>query len=667
MTSRVHATVTGWQSSRSVTLPLHENMRIMKKNITISLALIAIVCLAAVQTGPQTTPTVEIIRADYIQKLNKLERAMGTFAVALEDPEDEGDVLKYEFQNLRKAYKSVEYLLAYLSAETVKDFLNGPPLPGLFRSIPAIQVKEPGGLQTIEEKLYEEPIDKKEIGQLVQEMRNQYKSISNSQKSLPFTDRQVLEAMRAGIFRITSLGLSGFDTPASGNSIRESATSLKSIYKTARVYYPYIPKTRSGLADSLDARFVQAIRSLEENPDFDAFDRIHFIRESLEPLYGLTLELHKALGVEMVFHVHQFSQPTHYLSGSMFSEKTFNDHYYSGIGAKEESEAAISLGQTLFFDPILSSNNKRACASCHDPKKAFTDGVPKSLSMDFEGTVERNSPILINSVFADRYFLDLRSDRLENQAEHVIYNEHEFNTTVFKILDKLNQSEEYRAMFQDAFGKAPNPLDLSRALAAYVRSLKSFNSPVDKYLRGEDVTLSEDVQKGFNLFVGKAACGTCHFLPTFTGLVPPDFKENESEVLGVPADPYAEVMMLDPDEGRYNNQRAYERADHFRFSFKTTTVRNIALTAPYMHNGAYKTLEDVVGFYNNGGGAGIGFELENQTLPFDSLSLNEVEEMQLVRFMEALTDTTGLTTIPRRLPAFKDHPEWNDRRIGGEY
>jgi len=159
---------------------------------------------------------------------------------------------------------------------------------------------------------------------------------------------------------------------------------------------------------------------------------------------------------------------------------------------------------------------------------------------------------------------------------------------------------------------------------------------------------------GFNLFMGKAGCATCHFPPTFSGLVPPLFYESESEVLGVPAENVGVDAILDDDMGRYHNGRSKEFFENYKNSFKTVTLRNIALTAPYMHNGVFNTLEEVMEFYNNGGGAGMGIEVPNQTLPADSLHLTQYEQTAIITFMEALTDTVNLTSKPKSLPIFED-------------
>ncbi len=155
-------------------------------------------------------------------------------------------------------------------------------------------------------------------------------------------------------------------------------------------------------------------------------------------------------------------------------------------------------------------------------------------------------------------------------------------------------------------------------------------------MRGDNNAMSKNDIKGFNVFMGKGKCGTCHFMPLFNGTVPPLFDKMESEVLGVPATTDTINPKLDADSGKY----VLYGIPHHLYSFKTTTVRNVELTAPYMHNGVYKTLEEVIDFYNKGGGAGLGFEIEHQTLPPDPLGLTEEDKANLILFLKSLTDTS---------------------------
>ena len=641
--------------------------RLVKISTVVCLAL-GLCSLGALRLKPETSPTLEAVRAYYTKGLNDMDTRLRALTLVLEDASSTPEEWKAAFIALRSEYKKIEFLLAYLDEDNVRDYLNGPPLPTIDRVVAELVTYEPAGMQIIEQHLFsdESASLRGEILSLTRDLYLKFSLIRKAQINLYFSDRQVLESVRAGIFRVTSMGLAGFDTPGSGRCLQESASSMQAMAGIIGLYTPYL-KNRGLLADSIQTAFRGCVQRLLQNPDPDSFDRMDCIRLYLEPLYGHILSLHLALGIETTYEVKQLSRPLNYLSPSMFTAHTFNDHYYAGIGAAQENPDAVALGRVLFFDPALSKDNQRACASCHLPEKAFTDGLPKSLATNFSGTVGRNAPTLINSVFADKYFYDFRADRLETQAEHVIFNEKEFSTTYYEILDKLKQSGEYRMLFQKAFGHEPNTAAIARALAAYVRSLTSFNSPVDRYLRGETAHIEEEIRSGFNLFMGKALCGACHFAPTYSGLVPPSFSENESEVIGVPMDPLASPLQIDPDPGRYDNGRARDHAEHLKFSFKTPTVRNAALTAPYMHNGVYPTLASVVDFYNRGGGAGLGLDLPHQTLPFDQLQLSEAEQRALVRFMEALTDTVGLTSRPSRLPVFDENTSLNSRPIGGQY
>ena len=153
-------------------------------------------------------------------------------------------------------------------------------------------------------------------------------------------------------------------------------------------------------------------------------------------------------------------------------------------------------------------------------------------------------------------------------------------------------------------------------------------------MRGYEKQLNNSEKRGFNLFAGKAKCATCHFIPLFNGLVPPDFNETESEVLGIPG--RSNKKQVDGDLGKYD----FTKAVIHQHAFKIPTLRNVSLTAPYMHNGVFKTLEEVIDFYDKGGGAGIGIKLPNQTLPADKLNLSKQEKKDIISFLHTLTDTT---------------------------
>jgi len=206
------------------------------------------------------------------------------------------------------------------------------------------------------------------------------------------------------------------------------------------------------------------------------------------------------------------------------------------------------------------------------------------------------------------------------------------------VLQRIKQDSGYVAFFNTTYAYTHEPLseeNITNAIASYVRSLISLNSRFDKYMNGNKAALNEEEKKGFNVFMGKARCATCHFVPFFNSVAPPYFSEAESEVLGVPATADTLHATLDADEGKYN----LYPISILKHAFKTPTLRNIDLTAPYMHNGVYKTLEDVIDFYDKGGGSGLGIAPANQTLPANHLQLSHEEKKQLIAFLHSLTDT----------------------------
>jgi cytochrome c peroxidase len=289
----------------------------------------------------------------------------------------------------------------------------------------------------------------------------------------------------------------------------------------------------------------------------------------------------------------------------------------------------------LFSDASLSKNNNISCASCHNPQKAFTDGKVTSLTNIHDNITKRNSPTVLYAGFQKSFFYDLRSQDLENQIESVMKNPNEFDLTPKEIKKKILADPALSNYFKKAYpDKAEiTPYEIRNAIAVYVRSLMPFNAKIDQYFKGKG-SLNASEQNGFNLFAGKAKCATCHFIPVYNGTIPPWFNNTESEVIGVPNSIKWENAVVDGDVGRYN----INQLEQLKYAFKTPTVRNVEKTGPYMHNGVYNKLEEVIKFYELGGGNGIGMNLEYQTLPFDNLQLTPKEKIDLISFMLALTD-----------------------------
>ena len=311
------------------------------------------------------------------------------------------------------------------------------------------------------------------------------------------------------------------------------------------------------------------------------------------------------------------------------------------------SEAKVELGRLLYFDPILSGDDTVSCAHCHHPDLGLSDNRGRSMGIGGDGlgrdrsagaVLRRGSPTVWNAAFNHLQFWDGRAEDLEDQAGKPIVDASEMAEDPERLVEQLKGNEAYVALFTEAFG-GENPVTFEHvtyAVGAFERTLLSRDSRFDRYARGDRHALSESERRGLNVFRSlKTRCFECHNLPTFAN---PDFK-----VIGVP-DP---DDLDKPDLGRSEiaGGPAYDRA------FKVPTLRNIALTAPYMHNGAFETLEDVLGFYERGGGVGEGLDVPNIDDKIRVFTFLPEEKKDLVAFLHALTDESAKPEIPQSVPS----------------
>ncbi len=562
---------------------------------------------------------------EFKKSIDTLEKAAEAFKLG----KTKQDVIQAKVLKAREDYKKIEFYISFRYPEYTNDHFNGAPLLHIERENTRPAVLEPEGLQILDELVFSDEAfsERTKIAALATKLKASYGILYNSFPKNKATFSNDIAALRLQLVRVFSMGITGFDTPGSLNALPEAKAALIGM----KGYFDenYKNKTVSTL-------FEAAISNLQQPTTFENFDRLNFLKKYIDPLYKNLGSLQSSeVGVSL-----ENTMSWNPKSNSIFDENFLNPYFFTGLKKEEDNAVLKNLGKTLFYDSAISSNGQLSCVSCHNPDKAFTDNIPKSISSVQGKTVLRNAPTLLNSVYADRYFYDLRAFTLEQQAEHVIFNENEFNTAYSEILKKLNTNPTYQKKFKAVYGKGEITREkFSKALASYVLSLKSWDSKLDKYVRNESSEFSAEEKNGFNLFMGKANCATCHFAPTFSGLVPPFYSENETEILGVLENPNSEISILDTDEGRLANNIISEEAWIYKKSFKTTTVRNAEFTGPYFHNGAYETLEEVIDFYNEGGGAGIGLNVINQTLSADKLDLTEIEKKELIAFIKTLSDT----------------------------
>lgn len=540
-----------------------------------------------------------------------------------------GVVLQDKFASARFRYKKVESLVEYYF-QGLNKRINGPALPDV--KTDDNQVWPPHGFQVIEQFLYSPFSDDQRaaISNEIRLLQTDIRFVKSNISSQTILSRHIQELTQHEIIRIGVLGITGFDAPLSKLSLQESVYALAGLEKVLETYTLFDTGANK-LDDQKINLFSNATRYLIRNSDFDSFDRMQFLKQYLSPLsYTLREIPFKADVADSIF-----TKPFNGSLKDLLQGKGFNPDYYASYSQSATNPDKVEMGRLLFSEKSLSVSNHLSCATCHQPDNYFTDGMAKAGNFVHGGTLARNTPSLYYAALQSNQFYDLRSISLEDQINEVMNNSEEFNLNSSEVSKRLNANADYSKIAEKAFGKKEiSGFEVRNAVAAYIRSLNPFTSRFDAYMNGDTLAINELEIHGFNLFAGKAKCATCHFIPLFNGNIPPWYTKSESEIIGVPFAVQWSNAIIDPDSGRFKINRLPE----LMFAFKTPTVRNVTKTPPYMHNGVYKNLEDVVEFYHKGGGVGIGIDLPFQSLPFDSLSLDLSEKKALVAFMNALTD-----------------------------
>ncbi len=291
------------------------------------------------------------------------------------------------------------------------------------------------------------------------------------------------------------------------------------------------------------------------------------------------------------------------------------------------TEAKVELGRMLYFDKRLSADNSVSCASCHDPKMGWSNNDATAVGVGGQRG-GRSAPTIINSAFQKFQFWDGRAGSLEEQALGPIANPIEMNLPIDEAVKKLSAIEGYQKRFKEVFGTEINKENLARAIAAFERTIVSGNAPYDRFKSGDTTALSAEAQTGMKLFFGKANCSACHTGPHFT--------DSAFHNLGIGHG------AKDADQGR----RKISNLEGDQGAFRTPTLREIARTAPYMHDGSLKTLEEVVDYYNQGGTKND--YLDEEIFP---LKLSDAEKKALVTFLkEGLASPTYPDITAPELP-----------------
>jgi cytochrome c peroxidase len=580
--------------------------------------------LFLISCKPTTTEYVEKVNLEpalELEKIYKTDLKKCTDYINNIRKTSDIDSVKFYFKKARTEFKKIEPILSFHDLNNY-NFLNAPNILKVEEEdLTDIKINEASSFQTLEEEIFSVNPEITSVQKTAKKLHSRMELLLRNTDIEYLKPYHILWIVRKQLIRTATTGVTGFDSPVLESSLMDAVTAFAKAEQILNLYdYKF---SNSQLKYAWKDKFNQA-KVFLTNADFATFNRYEFVKSHIDPMLVLWVETAKDWNVQFPLQMAMDNKAT-----SLFSREALALDFFAGRNITPLNEEQIQLGKRLFNDSNLSSSQTVSCATCHKSDLAFTDGLQKSKGLN------RNSPSLTYSAYQQGFFYDKRAGSLEGQIVSVINNSKEFHSDLKSFASLIDQDSNYIEEFDKVYNTSINQNSIRLAIANYVRSLNYWNSKWDKNIRNEVNTLTASEINGFNLFNGKAKCATCHFAPVFNGTVPPDFVDTEMEHLGVPANAVTSNATIDPDLGRFELFKTENR----KYFFKTPSIRNIALTSPYMHNGVYKTLEEVVEFYNLGGGYGIGItDQEFQTLPPDPLNLTDQEKTDIVNFMKTLTD-----------------------------
>ncbi len=568
---------------------------------------------------------------------------------------------------LRVQLKKNDFWLRYLQPVDYKK-INGP-LPvewetEVFEKFEKPYKREGAGLTLAYEYLENQSIEKDTLLSLIRSSIIASRVFLNDSitKHL-YTHYHFFLCNRLFLLNLSAIYTTGFECPDKFRIMPELKGMLNDVMKIYSVYNHSYPEF--GIKEDYIALYNEMINFVQKQSDnFEEFNHYYFIRDYVNPLFEINQKYIRAYSVK-TSNYNDFSLNDEAMS--LFDKGLYTGQDIKGVYRSITDSNLLNevhtLGKLFFYDPILSGNNKRSCASCHNPKEYFTDtSVSTNLQFDQVNRLTRNAPTLINVVYNHLIMLDGKHFNLGNQAKDVLTNPIEMNSEESELLDKILSCREYKVKLKGlAEFSTEKKIGLKHITSALIFYYSSFSNSYSSF--DHAMNLMSDLDsvsiQGFNVFMSKAQCATCHFLPQFNGVKPP-YIGSEFEVIGVPESKAFSSLSSDP--GRYSINPASETLHAFR----TGSLRNIFHTKPYMHNGVFNNLEEVIDFYDAGGGAGKGIQVVNQTLSADSLHLSKFEKMALLKFISSLDEKINFEEPPVSLP-LSGRKKLNNRKIGGEY
>lgn len=611
-------------------------------------------------------------RAVYDQKIAALKVKQAELATTLQKSkltrQRDVDAVVQKLEEARAALKAADFWLRYLEPLSYKRI--NAPLPvewetEVFEKFEKPYKREGAGLTLARLYLDEDRVEKDSLQELLHHAQFATGAFETDSVTETLDSyHHFFLCNRLFLLNLAAIYTTGFECPDTEKVIPELRLMMESVNEIYLAFNESFPS--QALTNGYLTLYQQTLAFVRSQPiDHNSFDHYTFLRNYVNPLFTINQQLIRDYRVVSKSLV-DYSLSKN--SISIFDKALYHGQNPKGIFIRVRDSAALSqinsLGKMLFFDPILSGNNSRSCASCHKPRQYFTDTLDRtSLQFDHLGRLARNTPSLINVPFNHLLMLDGKHISLQNQTKAVMFEPTEMGSNEVEILKKVMSCKEYNEAFTSLLKYTPQEREVTMdhlvsAITFYYTKFSNAYSAFDDAMNGLG-PVDPAVARGFNLFSSKAQCATCHFVPQFNGVKPP-YVGSEFEVLGVPQNP--DHKKLSPDHGRFGINPATETLHAFR----TGTLRNAAFTKPYMHNGVFRTLREVIDFYDGGGGAGRGLEVPNQTLSSDSLHLTNAEKEDLIIFMESLNERVPFEDDPATIP-LSDDKDLNNRKVGGLY
>ncbi len=468
----------------------------MKKNTALFTLLISGL-FTLLQFCNKPSPSVDVLKEEVVKEIETLQLFIKDSLQPAAEKTNNYKLLQTQFSKARHSYKQVEWAVEYFMPTTAR-FVNGPALDEL--EIEENTAFEPEGFQVIEELIYPS-FDTSNRTELIRQCKILQSTCERMKKhfsAISFTEAQVIDALRLEIHRITALGITGFDNPIALNGIEETAWSLQAVDHYFSLFQKLVAYSNDQETTTLRKQLKKAIAFCEQENNFETFNRAVFITQHLTPI-GTTL-----YNYQVAAKTPFINDGRHFRSDAptLFAANGFDVNTFIPSPEYKSNADKIELGERLFYDPVLSINNKRNCGTCHSPEKAFSDGLITSASLN-GGFVKRNAASLNYAALQHGQFWDMRRPDLESQTADVIANKDEMHGSLNDAALKLQQQASYKELFSKAFqsNDSIKAWQIQNALASYIRSLAVFNSRFDQYMNGDTNQLTRDEISGMNLFL----------------------------------------------------------------------------------------------------------------------------------------------------------------------